>query len=194
MLPEASSQKRSSSLLTYIVFKWLIQCGADITLLVFFIIRTVDTPKFVPEGEIWGRHTIAYLWGWDMEGLFECKLWFIFCLSHCYDVCNIMLSWWGHQMKTFSELLAICVGNSPVPGEFPAQRPVTQSFDAFFDLRLNKWLSKQSWGWWFEMLSRPLWLHYNDTGPHYKAPDCMLFLFSWWDCHNSILRDGTACK
>ena len=38
-------------------------------------------------------------------------------------------------MKTFSPLLAICAGNSPVPGEFPAQRPVTRSFDVFFDLR-----------------------------------------------------------
>ena len=28
--------------------------------------------------------------------------------------------------------------------EFPAQRPVTQSFDVFFDLHLNKRLSKQS--------------------------------------------------
>ena len=36
------------------------------------------------------------------------------------------------------------------PGEFPAQRPVTRSFDVFFDRRLNKQLSKQSWGWWFE--------------------------------------------
>ena len=42
---------------------------------------------------------------------------------------------WRHQMKTFSPLLAICAGNSPVPGEFPAQRPVTRSFDVFFDLR-----------------------------------------------------------
>ena len=58
-------------------------------------------------------------------------------------------------METFSVLLAICVGNSPVPGEFPAQRPVTQSFDVFFDLRLNKRLSKQSYGWWYETLSRP---------------------------------------
>ena len=40
-------------------------------------------------------------------------------------------------METFSALLAICARNSPVPGEFPAQRPVTQSFDVFFDLRLN---------------------------------------------------------
>ena len=46
-------------------------------------------------------------------------------------------------METLSALLAICVGNSPVRGEFPAQRPVTRGFDVFFDLRLNKRLSKQ---------------------------------------------------
>ena len=62
-------------------------------------------------------------------------------------------------METFSALLAICAGNSPVPGEFPGQRPVTRSFDVFFDLRLNKSLSKQSWDWWFETLLRPLWRH-----------------------------------
>ena len=56
----------------------------------------------------------------------------------------------------------ICAGNLPVPGEFPLQRPVTRSFDVFFDLRLNKRLSKQSWGWWFETLSCPLWRHCND--------------------------------
>ena len=57
---------------------------------------------------------------------------------------------------------AICAGNSPVPGEFPVHRPVTRSFHVFFDLRLNKPLSKQSWGWWFETLSPPLWRHCND--------------------------------
>ena len=41
-------------------------------------------------------------------------------------------------METFSALLAICARNSPVTGEFPAQRPVTRSFDVFFDLRLKK--------------------------------------------------------
>ena len=45
-------------------------------------------------------------------------------------------------METFSALLAICAGNSPVTDEFPAQNPVTWSFDVFFDLRLNKRLSK----------------------------------------------------
>ena len=44
----------------------------------------------------------------------------------------------------------------PLCGEFtgdrwiPSQRSVTRSFDAFFDPRLNKRLSKQPWGWWFE--------------------------------------------
>ena len=67
--------------------------------------------------------------------------------------------WWRHQMETFSALLAICAGNSPASGEFPAQRPVTRCFDVFFDLCLNKRLRKQSRGWWFETLSRPLWRH-----------------------------------
>ena len=64
-------------------------------------------------------------------------------------------------METFSALLAICAGNSPVPGEFSTQRPVTRSFDVFFDMRQNKRLSKQWWGWWFETLSRQLWRHLN---------------------------------
>ena len=64
-------------------------------------------------------------------------------------------------METFSALLALCVGNSPVTGEFPAQRPVKRSFDVFFDLRLDKRLNKQSRGWWCETLSRSLWRHCN---------------------------------
>ena len=45
-------------------------------------------------------------------------------------------------METFSALLAICAGNSPGPGEFPAQRPVTRSFDVFFDQPVwNGWVN-----------------------------------------------------
>ena len=83
-------------------------------------------------------------------------------LSACFKLCCYIVTWWRHQMETFSALLAICAGNSPVPGEFPTQRPVTQSFDVYFDLRPNKRLSKQSWGWWFETLSHPLWRHCNE--------------------------------
>ena len=69
--------------------------------------------------------------------------------------------WWRHQMETFFALLALCAGNSPVTGEFPTQRPVTRSFAVSFDLRLNKRLSKQSWGWWFETPTCSLWRHRN---------------------------------
>ena len=48
------------------------------------------------------------------------------------------------------------------PGEFPTQRPVTRSFYVFFHLRLNKRLSKQSWGWWFETAGWSLWRHRNE--------------------------------
>ena len=71
--------------------------------------------------------------------------------------------WWRHQMETFSALLALCAGNSPVTGKFPSQRPVTWSFDVFFDLRLNKRLSEQSRRRWFQMQSRSLWRQCNDT-------------------------------
>ena len=73
------------------------------------------------------------------------------------------LPWWRHQMEIFSASLALCAGNSPVIGEFPSQSPVTRSFDVFYDLSMNKRLSIQSWGWWFETPSRSLWRHCNDT-------------------------------
>ena len=63
------------------------------------------------------------------------------------------------------------------PGEFTAQRPVTRSFDVFFDLRLNKRLSKQLWGWWFETPSWSLWRQYNDQT-----------LRAWWHEHLATIR------
>ena len=75
-------------------------------------------------------------------------------------------AWRRHQIETFSASLALCAGNSPVTGEFPTQRPVARSCDVFFHLRLNKRLSKQSWGWWFETPSRPLLRQCN--GSHWN--------------------------
>ena len=108
---------------------------------------------------LWLNHTVS----WTCIGLFIARR----SIPHprIYIVCyNIYVAWWRHAMETFSALLAICAENSPVPGEFPARRPVTRSSDVFFDLRLNKRLSKQSWGWWFETPSRLLWRHRNDWG------------------------------
>ena len=70
--------------------------------------------------------------------LFVCTDWgisLILVVSICAH--KLWYSWWHHHMETFSTLLAICEGNSPVTGEFPTQRPVTRSFDVFFDPHLN---------------------------------------------------------
>ena len=56
-------------------------------------------------------------------------------------------SWWHHQMETFSALLALCAWNSLVTGEFPSQRPETQSLDVFFDLSWIKgWVNNPEAG------------------------------------------------
>ena len=96
-------------------------------------------------------------------------------------------TWWRHQMETFSALLAICAGNSPVSGEFPAQRPVTRSFDVFLDVRIIKRLSKHSWGWWFETLSHPLWCYRNEYVPQI----CLIMMMSWNGNISSV--PGTLC-
>ena len=63
-------------------------------------------------------------------------------------------TWWRHQMETFPHYWPFVQGIH--------RSPVTRTFDVFFDLRLNKRLSKQWWRWLFETLSRPLWRHPNE--------------------------------
>ena len=109
----------------------------------------------------------AWCWYWPKK-LWETRMWLTATTTSLFPYRIVTktrwysIPWWRHQMEIFSVLLAICAGKSPVTGEFPSQRPVTRSFDVFFDLRLNKRLSKQSRGWWFETPSRPLWRHCND--------------------------------
>ena len=76
-----------------------------------------------------------------------------------WEAALMLWSWWRHQMETFPALLVLCAANSPVTGEFSSQRPVTQSFDVFFDLRLNRWLNEQSSRRWFETPSCSLLRH-----------------------------------
>ena len=94
--------------------------------------------------------------------------------------------WWRHQMETFSALLAICVGNSPVTGKFPSQRPVTQSFDVFFDLHLNKWLCKPSRRRLFETPSRSLWHHCNECSQ--SIPDSQPKKSKIWGISSQIAK------
>ena len=78
------------------------------------------------------------------------------------------------------------MGNSPVSGEFPVQRPVTRSFDISFDLRPHKRLSKQWWGWWNDTLSCPLWRHGNECWPLDYMPQLpLLHVHLWLGLHVS---------
>ena len=118
-----------------------------------FYIQVLDTKieviiicRYVVVYHYWFLWPAAYLSIYSRAGIF------IVCF---------LITWWRHQMETLFTLLAICAGNSPGTGEFSAERPVTRIFDVFFDLRLNKRLSKQSRRWWFETPSCSLWRHCN---------------------------------
>ena len=68
--------------------------------------------------------------------------------SHeCVCCIHFFISWWRHQMETFSALLALYAGNSPVTDEFPAQRPVTRSFDfSLICASINGWVNNREAG------------------------------------------------
>ena len=87
---------------------------------------------------------------WDLLSDIKICLWLPEIILHHDDVIK-----WKHFPRYWPFVRGI--HRSPV-----TQKPVTRSFDVFFVLRPNKRLSKQSWGWWFEMPSRPLWRHRND--------------------------------
>ena len=80
------------------------------------------------------------------------------CYQFDHDVVDIahddVIKW-----KHFPRYWSFERGNSPVTGEFPAQWLVTRGLNIFFDLRQNKWLSKQSRRRWFDTPSRSLWRH-----------------------------------
>ena len=129
--------------------KWLMRCDTKRAIWCEYSRRNKTVPRQLMP---W---LIASLRGWPWYKLHVRKI------NGILSSMKTDLTWWRHQMETFSASLAICAWNSPVSGEFPAQRPVTWSFDVFFDLRRNGRLSKHSWGWWLETPSRPVWRHSN---------------------------------
>ena len=83
----------------------------------------------------------------------------------------------GCTLAHINAILRHCT--TSVTGEFPSQSPVTRSFCAFFDLRLNKLLNKQSWCWWFETPSHSICRHYNGY-----------FCYNWWLMANMLWNMG----
>ena len=80
----------------------------------------------------------------------------------------------------------------PFVREIHRSRPVTRSFDVFFGLHLNKRLSKQPWGWWFETPSRSLWRHCNvHLYDPYSDPHTMQGWAESSAWHTSIVENTT---
>ena len=108
--------------------------------------------------------------------------------AHYLDHNHFSLSWDVHAFHSwmmtssngniFRVTGPLC-GEFTGPGEFPAQRPVTRSFDVFFDLRLNKRLSKQPWGWWLETPSWSLWRHCNVLNVYHITYSVDLWCPKW---------------
>ena len=81
-------------------------------------------------------------------------------LIHKVDHC-LSRRWIFTMMTSSNRTLFRGTGRSPATGEFPSHRPVTRSFDVFFDLHRNKRFSKPWWGWWLKTPSRSLRRHCN---------------------------------
>ena len=127
----------------------------------------------------WQKIKVAYHTYINTNLISMCRLYMFICYPtppRIWQRCkyNMMTSSNGNIFRVTGPLCGEFTG----PGEFPVQRPVTRSFDVFFNLRLNKRLSKQPWGWWFEMPSWSLWRQCNDMRlTHNNYPQ----LLAAWD-------------
>ena len=93
------------------------------------------------------------------------------CAERCSSVpqayCRCTCTWWRHQMEIFPRYWPFIRGTHP-PMDSPHKWPVTRSIAVFFDLCMNKQLSKQSRRRRFGAPSRSLWRHCND---HFKITE-----------------------
>ena len=118
---------------------------------VFFNLRLTKCTSLIPEPTCYWMS--IFTWSKFVEINVHWSVYFtqisidlrqmLVCLSHPY----MDKSWRRHQMETFTALLALGAGNSPVTSEYPAQRPVTRSFDVFYDLAyINGWVNNREAG------------------------------------------------
>ena len=142
--------KFSCFLLDFICRKLL-----DVTIFIVFSSTSRACEVWVSAMSIWVYISNKYLWSWSS------RLNAMMVIDSWRAEFFYRKTWWRHQMETFSALLTLGEGNPSITGEFPSQRPVTRSFDVFFDLRLNKRLSKRSRRRWSGTPSRPL-CHCNE--------------------------------
>ena len=88
---------------------------------------------------------------WRLPGSFVVYQWIL----TAFIFCCMMTSSNGNIFRVTGHLCREFTGHRWIP------RTKASDTDVFFDLRLNKRLSKQWWGWWFETPLRPLWRHFH---------------------------------
>ena len=136
---QSSPARRTTSHMTYFTDLYVYTVGCRLSLMSWWPFGWNDTMRLVSD--------FVHLTWFIQKWIDDIILWH-------WISCHDDVIKWKHFLRYWPFV--------QVPSEFPAQRPVTRSFDVFFDLRLNEWFSKQSRGWWFEMLPRSLWRHSND--------------------------------
>ena len=124
---------------------------------------------FKTPSDLYGESKTESLWPWNVSP--------ICCVVHTYH------SFDGVMMTSSNGNIFRVTG----------PRPVTRTFDVFFDLRLNKRLSKQPRGWWFETQSWSLWRHCNVTmrpGKHNRGPVMLVTIYGWLTRCSIVSYDG----
>ena len=104
---------------------------------------------------------------------------------------TLSLTWWRHQMETFSALLALCAG---IYRSIPSKRPVTRSFDALFAFApwINGWINNREAGGF-----RRHRAHYDVSVMTAPLPLFLASLVRWrrwllW-CYLGLLSTSTEC-
>ena len=131
-----------------------------------------------------GKHSIWPRWR-DTGGHRESCSYGQCAWLHIHSAGGKVTAWWRHQMETFSALLALCVGNSPVPVNSPHKGRWRGAL-MFSLICFNKQLGKKPWGWWFETPSWSLWRHYNvetvqSFMPSLRSPSDLILVSSCID-------------
>ena len=114
---------------------------------------------------------------------------FMYDLAHATGTtsytCNMMTSSNGNIFRVTGHLCGEFTGDRWIP----RTKTSDASFDVFFDRRLNKQLNKQSWGWWFETPSHPLWRHRNELYKRFQGR----YLSNTNQTPHGLIDNGTKC-
>ena len=152
-----------------------------------------------------------------IENDFVLKWYFNQCLYYrhpwtAFGICSSHdhIAWWRQQMEKKILVSGHFCGEFTGHWWIPDTKPVLRSFGVFFHLRLNKRLSKQTSGRWFETPSHPLWCQLHgifhernlcwcefvtvDTIPRRSCSDLMCFLIIQVTSYYGTEEAGPHCR